>query len=228
MNYRTLRAPAAEFLGTLLFVLVGAGSIVANVNGAGGSLAIAIAHGLGLAILVTIMLPISGGHLNPAVSVALWIGDQIDLKTLGKYVAAQLLGAIAAALLIKALFPASMARITSLGTPQMSGAMGMLAGISLEALFTFFLVSAVFGTCVNPESQRVGGFAVGLTVLAVALGGGNLTGAVMNPARAFGPALVSGDWHTQAAYWVGPLIGAALAALAWKFLFLPKNATDLR
>ena len=228
MNYRTLRAPAAEFLGTLLFVLVGAGSIVANVNGAGGSLGIAIAHGLGLAILVTIMLPISGGHLNPAVSVALWIGDQIDLKTLGKYVAAQLLGAIVAALLIKALFPASMARITSLGTPQMSGAMGMLAGISLETLFTFFLVSAVFGTCVNPESQRVGGFAVGLTVLVVALGGGNLTGAVMNPARAFGPALVSGDWHTQAAYWVGPLIGAALAALAWKFLFLPKNATDLR
>lgn len=228
MNYRTLRAPAAEFVGTLLFVLVGAGSIVANVNGAAGSLGIAIAHGLGLAIPVTIMLPISGGHLNPAVSVALWIGDQIDLKTLGKYVAAQLLGAIVAALLIKALFPASMARITSLGTPQMSGAMGMLAGISLEALFTFFLVSAVFGTCVNPESQRVGGFAVGLTVLAVALGGGNLTGAVMNPARAFGPALVSGDWHTQAAYWVGPLIGAALAAVAWKFLFLPKNATDLR
>jgi len=228
VNYRTLRAPAAEFIGTMLFVLVGAGSIVANVNGAAGSLGIALAHGLGLAILVTIMLPISGGHLNPAVSVALWIGDQIDAKTLGKYVAAQLLGAIVAALLIKALFPASMARITSLGTPQMSGAMGMLAGISLEALFTFFLVSAVFGTCVNPEAPRVGGFAIGLTVLVVALGGGNLTGAVMNPARAFGPALVSGDWHTQAAYWVGPLIGAALAALAWKFLFLPRSATEIR
>lgn len=228
MNYRTLRAPAAEFIGTMLFVFVGAGSIVANVNGAAGSVAIALAHGFGLAILVTIMIPISGGHLNPAVSVALWIGDQIDAKTLGKYVAAQLLGAIVAALLIKALFPASLARVTSLGTPQMSGAMGMGAGIALEALFTFFLVSAVFGTCVNPEAQRVGGFAIGLTVLVVALGGGNLTGAVMNPARAFGPALVSGDWHTQAAYWVGPLIGAALAALAWKFLFLPRSATDIR
>jgi MIP family channel proteins len=228
VNYRTLRAPAAEFIGTMLFVLVGAGSIVANVNGAAGSLGIALAHGVGLALAITIMMPISGGHLNPAVSVALWIGDQIDLKTLGKYVAAQLLGAIVAALLIKALFPASMVRITSLGTPQMSGAMGMLAGISLEALFTFFLVSAVFGTCVNPESPRFGGFAVGLTVLVVSLGGGNLTGAVMNPARAFGPALVSGDWHTQAAYWVGPLIGAALAALAWKFLFLPRSATDIR
>lgn len=228
MNYRILRAPAAEFFGTMLFVLVGAGSIVANVNGAAGSLGIALAHGLGLAILVTIMMPISGGHLNPAVSVALWIGDQIDARTLGKYVVAQLLGAIVAALLIKLLFPASLARITSLGTPQMSGALGMGAGITLEAVFTFFLVSAVFGTCVNPEAQRVGGFAIGLTVLVVALGGGNLTGAVMNPARAFGPALISGDWHTQAAYWVGPLIGAALAALAWKFLFLPRSVTDLR
>ena len=228
MNYRILRAPVAEFVGTMLFVMVGAGSVVANVNGPAGSLGIAIAHGLGLAILVTIMIPISGGHLNPAVSVALWIGDQIDLKTLGKYVAAQLLGAIVAALLIKLLFPASMARITSLGTPQMSGAMGMPAGIALEALFTFILVSAVYGTCVNPEKERVGGFAIGLTVTVVALGGGNLTGAVMNPARAFGPALVSGDWHTQAAYWIGPLIGAALAAVAWKFLFLPRNATDLR
>ena len=228
MNYRTLRAPIAEFVGTMLFVLVGAGSIVANVSGPAGSLGIALAHGLGLAILVTIFMPISGGHLNPAVSVALWIGDQIDLKTLGKYVAAQLLGAIVAALLIKAFFPSSMARLSSLGTPQMSGAMGIGAGIVLEALFTFFLVSAVFGTCVNPESQRVGGFAIGLTVLVVAVGGGNLTGAVMNPARAFGPALISGDWHTQAAYWVGPLLGAALAAVAWKFLFLPRSATDLR
>ena len=222
-----LRAPAAEFIGTALFVLVGAGSIVANVSGAGGALAIALAHGVGLAVLVTIFMPISGGHLNPAVSVALWIGNVIDAKTLARYVGAQLLGAIVAALLIKLLFPASLARIASLGTPQMSGATGMVPGISLEALFTFFLVSAVYGTCVNPQAQRVGGFAIGLTVLTVALGGGNLTGAVMNPARAFGPALVSGDWHSQAVYWVGPLIGAALAGLAWKYLLLPRSATEI-
>ena len=227
MNYRTLRAPAAEFIGTALFVLVGAGSVVANVSGAAGQVGVALAHGVGLAVLVTIMMPISGGHLNPAVSVALWIGQQIDLKTLGKYVAAQLLGAIVGALLIKALFPASLGRIASLGTPQMSGAMGLYTGIALEALFTFFLVSAVFGTCVNPQAQRVGGFAIGLTVLAVALGGGNLTGAVMNPARAFGPALVSLDWVSQGVYWVGPLIGAAVAAAAWKYLLLPRSATDI-
>lgn len=222
-----LRAPAAEFIGTLLFVLVGAGSIVANVSGANGSIGIALAHGVGLAVVVTIFMPISGGHINPAVSVALWIGDVIDAKTLGRYVLAQLLGAIVGALLIKLLFPASLARLTSLGTPQMSGAMGLVSGIALEAVFTFFLVSAVFGTCVNPQAQRVGGFAIGLTVLTVAVGGGNLTGAVMNPARAFGPALVSGDWHTQGVYWVGPLIGAALAGLVWKYLLLPRSATEI-
>jgi len=227
VNYRTLRAPAAEFIGTLLFVLVGAGSIVANVSGPGGALGIALAHGIGLAVLITIMMPISGGHLNPAVSIALWIGDAIDAKTLGKYVAAQLLGAIVGALLIKGLFPASMVRISSLGTPQLSGAIGFFEGIALEALFTFILVSAVFGTAVSPQAQRVGGFAIGLALLVCALGGGALTGAALNPARAFGPALVSWDWHGQAVYWIGPVLGAALAAVTWKFLLLPRSATDI-
>jgi MIP family channel proteins len=228
VNYRSLRAPVAEFVGTALFVLVGAGSVVASAGSVNAGLGVALAHGVGLAVIVTIMLPISGGHINPAVSVALWIGKQIDAKTLGRYVLAQLLGAIVGALLIKALFPASLARVTSLGTPQMSGAMGMFGGIALEALFTFLLVSAVYGTCVNPQAQRVGGFAIGLSVLTCALGGGGLTGAVMNPARAFGPALVSWDWHTQAVYWIGPLLGAALAALLWSYLLLPPSATDLR
>ena len=228
MNYRMLRAPVAEFIGTLLFVLVGAGSSIANQGGAAG-LAIALTHGIGLAVIVTIMLPISGGHINPAVSFALWIGKQIDTITLGKYVLAQLLGAVVAALLLKATFPAAPARMTSLGTPQVAGSMlGIFAPITLEALFTFFLVSAVYGTCVSPQAQRVGGFAVGLVVLVCGLGGGSLTGAVMNPARAFGPALVSWDWHAQAIYWLGPLIGAAAAAGVWRYLLLPPNTTALK
>ncbi len=229
MNYRMLRAPAAEFIGTLLFVLVGAGSAIANQGGAAG-LAMALAHGIGLALVVTIMLPISGGHINPAVSFALWIGRQIDAVTLGKYVLAQLLGAIVAALLLKATFPAAAVRMTSLGTPQVAGSMlQIFAPITLEALFTFFLVSAVYGTLVSPQAQHVGGFAVGLVVLVCMLGGGGaLTGAVMNPARAFGPALVSWDWHAQAVYWIGPLLGAAAAAGVWRYLLLPPSATDLR
>jgi MIP family channel proteins len=226
VNYRILRAPVAEFVGTLLFVLVGAGSAIINQGGAAG-LAIALTHGIGLAVVITIMMPISGGHINPAVSVALWLGKQIDAVTLAKYVLAQLLGAVVAALLLKLIFPASAVRMSSLGTPQVSGAMSVGAAIALEALFTFFLVSAVYGTCVSPQAQRVGGFAIGLVVLVCALGGGALTGAVMNPARAFGPALVSLDWHAQAVYWIGPLLGAAAAAGLWRYLLLPPNATDL-
>ena len=225
MNYRSLRAPAAEFVGTALFVLVGAGSAVTNVAGAVG---VGLAHGVGLAIVVTMMLPISGGHINPAVSFALWLGKQIDTMTLGRYVAAQLLGAIVGALLVKGLFPASAVRMMSLGTPQVAGSMTFWAATLVEALFTFFLVSAVFGTCVSSQKERVGGFAVGLVVLVCVLGGGVLTGAAMNPARAFGPALVAWDWHAQAVYWIGPLLGAAAAAGAWRYLFLPVNATDLR
>ncbi len=228
MNYRTLRAPAAEFIGTALFVLVGAGSVIANMSASGG-LGIAIAHGVGLAVIVTIMLPISGGHINPAVTFSLWLGKQIDAWTLGKYVLAQLLGAVVGALLVKATFPAGAVRMTSLGTPAVSGSMGFWAAVALEALFTFFLVSAVYGTVVSSQAQRVAGFAIGLVVLVCSLGGGGaLTGAVMNPARAFGPALVAWDWHAQAVYWIGPLIGAAAAAGLWRYLLLPPGATDLR
>ncbi len=225
MNYRSQRAPAAEFIGTLLFVLVGAGSAVTNVAGA---LGVAIANGIGLALAVTIMMPISGGHINPAVSFALWLGKQIDAVTLGKYVAAQLLGAIVGALFIKLLFPASAVRMTSLGTPQVAGSMTFLGAVGLEALFTFFLVSAVYGTAVSPQKERVAGFAIGLVVMVCVLGGGVLTGTALNPARAFGPALVSWDWHAQAVYWIGPLLGAAAAAGLWRYLLLPPGATDLR
>ena len=225
MNYRSLRAPAAEFVGTALFVLVGAGSAVTNVAGALGA---ALANGIGLALVITIMMPISGGHINPAVSFALWLGKQIDSLTLGKYVLAQLLGAIVGALLIKGLFPASAARMTSLGTPQVAGSMTFPTATLLEALFTFFLVSAVYGTIVSSQAQRVAGFAVGLVVVVCVLGGGVLTGAALNPARAFGPALVSWDWHAQAVYWIGPLLGAAAAAGLWRYLLLPPGATDLR
>jgi aquaporin Z len=106
--------------------------------------------------------------------------------------------------------------------------MTFFGAVALEALFTFFLVSAVYGTCVNPQKERVAGFAIGLVVLVCILGGGVLTGAALNPARAFGPALVAWDWHAQAVYWLGPLIGAAAAGGLWRYLLLPPSVTELR
>ena len=229
MNPKALRPLVAEFVGTALFVFLGVGSIVVNAasNNALGALGTALVHGVGMAVLVTMTMAISGGHLNPAVSVSLWLTQKIDGRTLGQYVLAQLVGAVVGALLVKGLFPTMAAKVTSLGTPQLSGTLGLFEGIAIEALLTFFLVSAVFGTAVSAQAPKVGGFGIGLAIFVCALVGGALTGAAMNPARAFGPALVSGEWHAHMVYWIGPLLGATAAGALWKFVLLPRDATDI-
>ena len=229
MNPKALRPLVAEFVGTALFVFLGAGSIVANAGSGNslGAVGTALAHGVGMAVIVTMTMSVSGGHINPAVSVSLWLAQKIDGRTLGRYVLAQLLGAVVGALLVKAFFPAGAARVTSLGTPQLSGTLGLFEGIGIEALLTFFLVSAVFGTAVSPQAPKVGGFGIGLAIFVSALVGGALTGAALNPARAFGPALVAWEWHGQVVYWIGPLLGATAAGALWKLVLLPRDATEL-
>lgn len=229
MNVKTWRPLVAEFVGTALFVFVGVASIVVNAatNNSVGVVGISLAHGLGMAIIVTMTMSISGGHINPAVSVALWLAQKIDGRTLGQYVGAQLLGGVVGALLAKGFLPAAAARIASLGTPQLAGSLGMFQGAGLEAVLTFFLVCAVFGTAVSTQAPKVGGFGIGLAITVCGLAAGALTGAAMNPARAFGPALISGNWHAHAAYWFGPLVGATAAGALWKFILLPKDAADL-
>ena len=98
-----------------------------------------------------------------------------------------------------------------------------MKAIGIEAILTFFLVSAVFGTAVSSQAPKVGGFGIGLVLLFDILVGGPLTGAAMNPARALGPALVAGEWVGQAVFWVGPLLGGAVAALVWGKVLLPKE-----
>jgi aquaporin Z len=165
---------------------------------------------------------ISGGHLNPAVTAGMLLVKRIDAKTAGLYVAAQLLGAVLASLVVKGLLPWGAANAVSGGTPQLSAHVSLFQGMLLEALFTFVLVSAVFGTAVAIDAPKIGGFGIGLAVLASALAIGSFTGAALNPARAFGPALVFGEWHAQAAYWLGPLIGSGFAALLWDRVLLKK------
>jgi len=220
VNPKALRPLVAEFVGTALFVFLGVASIVVNAvsNNALGTVGISLAHGVGLAVLVTMTMSISGGHLNPAVS---------DGPTLGKYVVAQLLGAVVGALLVKGLYPTMAGKVTSLGTPQLAGTLGLFEGIGIEAVLTFVLVSAVFGTAVSAQAPKVGGLGIGLALFVCALVGGGLTGAALNPARAFGPALVAWEWHGQAVYWFGPLLGATAAGALWKFILLPRDATDI-
>lgn len=226
MNLGTLRPVLAEFIGTFLFVLAGTASVVANAgsNSGLGIVGVALAHGVALSVLVTATMNISGGHLNPAVTGAMMLVRRIDLKTGGLYIAAQLLGAVIAALIVKGALPWGAVNATSGGTPQLSTHIGWPQAFVLEALFTFFLVSAVFGTAVSAEAPKVGGFGIGLSVFVAALVIGPYTGAALNPARAFGPALVFKEWHTQGWYWIGPLVGAALAALLWdRVLLRPKT-----
>jgi aquaporin Z len=215
----------AEFLGTALFVFIGAGSVVANAMTAGGvtPLGIALAHGVGMAILISSLMGISGGHLNPAVSLGVFVAGRIDGRTLGRYVLAQLVGGIAGAALLKLLFASTAVRAVTAGAPQLSLNIGFVQGIAIEAAFTFFLVSAVFGTAVSSEAPKIGGFGIGLAIFVSALVVGGLTGAALNPARAFGPALVAWSFHSQAVYWIGPLAGGALAGWVWRVLLLPKK-----
>lgn len=220
-----MRPVIAELTGTFLFVLAGTASAAANAasNQGLGYVGVAIAHGLALSILVTATMGISGGHLNPAVTFSMLTVKRIDAKTAGQYVAAQLVGAILASLVVKALLPWGATNAVSGGTPQLAAHISLFKGLLLEAAFTFVLVSAVFGTAVATDAPKVGGFGIGLAVLVSALAIGPFTGAALNPARAIGPALVFGEWHQQAAYWLGPLLGGALAALLWEKVLLKKN-----
>jgi len=214
----------AEALGTALFVFIGTASVVVNAMTAGGvtNLGIALAHGVGMAIIISALMNVSGAHLNPAVSVGLLVAGKIDGRTCGRYVVAQLAGAVLGALAVKAIFSAPAVNAVSNGTPQLALSIGLGQGIAIEAAFTFFLVSAVFGTAVSSEAPKIGGFGIGLAIFVSALIVGGLTGAAVNPARAFGPALVSWTWHSQAVYWIGPLAGGAVAGWVWKTFLLPK------
>jgi MIP family channel proteins len=218
-----LRRSLAEALGTFALVFIGVGSVASKYypDASFGLLGIATAHAIVLAVMVTATMAISGGHLNPAVTIGLLVARRTTARTAAGYIVAQLAGAVLAALAVKALFPIGVTRPIALGTPAIAGNVQLWQAISLEAILTFFLVSAVFGTCVNSEAPKVGGFAVGLVLLFDILVGGPLTGAAMNPARAFGPALVAGQWVAHGVYWVGPMLGAVAAALLWEHVLLP-------
>jgi aquaporin TIP len=219
------RRSLAEALGTFALIFIGVASVVEkSASGANyGLLGIALAHAVVLSVMITATMAISGGHINPAVTIGLLVARRVSPRTALAYISAQLVGAVLGALAVKALFPSVAVRSAGLGTPALAGNVQLAQGIGLEAVLTFFLVSAVFGTCVNPDAPKVGGFAVGLVLLFDILVGGSLTGAAMNPARAFGPALVSGQWVAHAVYWVGPILGGIVAALLWEYVLLPKR-----
>ena len=215
---------AAEFIGTFALVFIGGGAIITSpmLQVQAAVVNIAFAHGLILALMVTATMRISG-HLNPAVTAGFLATRRIEPMMAVVYWIAQFTGAIVASYALKALYPANIVTVTRLGGQSISSSITMPQAIVLEAIATFFLVFVVFGTAVDPKGPKVGGFAIGLTVTAGLLGIGPLTGGSMNPARSFGPAVATGLFEGQAAYWIGPIVGAVIAAVLYDKLFLHRT-----
>ena len=181
----------AEFVGTFTLVFVGVGAIAMAGDGSAGLLAVALAHGLALVVMISAVAAVSGGHLNPAVSFGLWLAGMLPLGGLIGYVIAQVLGALAATAMILAALPEQV-RAVSLGTPALAPGVGIGSAIVLEAVLTFFLVFTVYGSAVDRRAPRVGGLFIGLSVTMGILVAGPVTGAALNPARHLGPALMAG------------------------------------
>src|SRR2546423_7438619 len=199
----------AEFIGTFALIFVGIGAIKTAGHDV---LGVALAHGLTIAAFVCATLHISGGNFNPAVTFGLLCGGHTNLATAIRYWIAQLLGAFVAAIICLGLFGRD---VVQMGTPQLAINLNGMQGILVEAILTFFLVFVVYGTAVDERGRGLAGFAIGATVTLDILFGGPLTGAAMNPARVFGPALAANFWHDHYVYWLGPLIGGG----SRRFLF---------
>ncbi|KAK1394390.1 Tonoplast intrinsic protein gamma [Heracleum sosnowskyi] len=219
-----IKAAAAEFFSTLIFVFAGQGSGMAfsKITEGGGTtpsglVAAALAHAFGLFVAVSVGANISGGHVNPAVTFGAFIGGNITLVRGIFYLIAQLLGSTAACYLL------------SYTTGGLTTSAFALSGVSVwsalvfEIVMTFGLVYTVYALAIDPKKGELGtiapiaiGFIVGANILA----GGAFTGASMNPAVSFGPALVSWDWTNHWVYWVGPLVGGGIAALIYELIFI--------
>lgn len=222
MNEDMLRRGVAEFIGafTLIFIGGGAGIVAgyATGSGAGGLVGVALANGLAIGIMVTNFGHISGGHFNPAITLGFVVTRRITAALAVVYWVSQLLGATVAALILRYLFSKHGGVAGAVPSPHLHNDKALV----LELIMTFFLVTAVWATAVDPRGafKAIAGLAIGLTITIDVLMGGPVTGAAMNPARAFGPELVGNTWSGWWVYWIGPIAGALLAALLYEFLYL--------
>jgi MIP family channel proteins len=206
---------AAEAVGTFLLVALGPGAAAVDVWSGGTVTHVGVALTFGTVILAAVYAlgHISGAHLNPAVTMGFWLARRFPRADVLPYVAAQLFGATAAGLGIRA--AVGHADAGALTVPLI----GVLPALGVEVVLTFALMLVVMAVATDARVEGVvAGLAVGSIVAADALAGGPLTGASMNPARSFGPALAAGVWTAHWIYWVGPLIGAALGVGVYDYL----------
>lgn len=217
MDNDKLKAYAAEFIGTFALTFVGAGAIA---NGQAGLVGVALAHGVAIMTMIYALGHISGIHINPAVTVGVWIGGKLKANVAIAYIIAQVLGATVAGFLLLMVFGDTSVKTGFLGTPALAANVAPLTGIIVEAVLTFFLVMVVWGAAVDGRTAGPAvGLAIGLTVTMDILMGGPITGAAVNPARYTGTAIAAGHLNEFFIYWIGPLLGGAAAGLLYSQLF---------
>jgi MIP family channel proteins len=210
------KALIAEFIGTFTLIFIGAGAgALAGSNG-GGIIAVALAHGVALMVIVYAWGAVSGAHVNPAVTFSLALAGKTTWLTAVRYWIAQLAGAALGGYTLRFLLGTT----GSLGMTLPAASVSALQATVLEAVLTFFLVTAVFGSAVANRNGNAAGLAIGFVLTMDILMGGSLTGASMNPARTFGPALAMGNFQSFWIYIVGPLAGGGVAALIYDNLIL--------
>ncbi|XP_008222876.1 PREDICTED: probable aquaporin TIP1-2 [Prunus mume] len=226
-----LKAALAEFISVLIFVFAGEGSGMAFdklTDGASttpaGLIAAALAHAFALFVAVSIAANISGGHVNPAVTFGALIGGNITLIRSILYWIAQLLGAVVACLLLR--FATGGLKTSAF---SLSSGVSVWNAVVLEIVITFGLVYTVYATALDPKKGNIGiiapiaiGFIVGANILVA----GAFDGASMNPAVSFGPAVVSWTWDNHWVYWLGPFIGAAIAALVYDLIYITPDTHE--
>lgn len=210
----------AECIGTFALVFAGIGAIASGASG----LAIALAFGLTVSVMIAAVGPISFAHFNPAVTVGFLVMRRINLREFVLYWSAELTGAIGALLALRLFYGAERLEPVRYGATLLAADVSIAQGMAVEIVLTFFLMF-VIATCVIQE-QALAGIYIGWTVTVGALAGGALTGASMNPARSFAPALLSGAWTHHWLYWVAPIIGAVVAALAAQYVWQPASAPE--
>ncbi|HEV8132459.1 MAG TPA: aquaporin [Acidobacteriota bacterium] len=212
-----LKPAIAELIGTFTLVFIGAGAVAMAKPSGGGIVAAAFAHGIALMVIVYTWGADSGAHVNPAVTFGLALTGKISWIKAAWYWGAQFVGGIVAALILRVLIGTGDGLGATIGTFTASDPGRTIA---VEAILTFFLVIAVFGTAVAGRNGIAAGLAIGLVLTMDILMGGFLTGASMNPARTLGPAVALGDVSYVWLYFVGPLLGAAAGAFLYDRVIL--------
>ena len=215
MDESVLRRSVAEFVGTFTLIFIGGGAGIVSGN---EIVAVALANGLAIAIMVTNLGHISGGHFNPSITLGFVVTRRIALPLAVAYWASQLAGAIVAALGLRFVVHQKFLG----GAVPSVHVIGDGRAVFVEFILTALLVWAVWATAVDPRGafKSIAGLAIGLTITMDVFMGGAITGAAMNPARAFGPELAANSWSSWWIYWVGPIAGALLASLLYEYLYL--------